>query len=62
MAIVTTRLSSLDHGRLMTLGEFADPEEEEGYRYELARGVVQVTKVPGTRHRQVVTNLYIGRW
>ena len=64
MAISTTRLSPLDQGRLMTLAEFAEAEEEEGHRYELARGVVEVTKVPGTRYRQVVTNLYdcVSNW
>ncbi len=58
MATTTTRLGPLDHGRMMTLQEFAEAEVEEGYRYELARGVIEVTKVPGTRHRQVITNLY----
>ncbi len=58
MATITTRLTPLDHGRVMSLDDFRDAEAEEGYRYELAQGVVEVTKVPGTRHRQVVTNLY----
>ena len=58
MAAITTRLGPLDHGRTLTLDEFRDAEAEEGYRYELERGVVIVTKVPGTRHGQVVSNLY----
>ncbi len=60
MATITTRLGPLDHGRRMTLGEFREADAEEGYRYELSRGVVEVTKVPGTRHGQVVCNLYRG--
>ena len=35
-----------DHGRRMTLEEFEEAEEEEGYRYELARGLLEVTKMP----------------
>ena len=58
MATITTRLGPLDHGRRMTLDEFLEAEGEEGYRYELSRGVVEVTNVPGSRHRQVITNLY----
>ena len=58
MATVTTRLGPHDHGRRMTLEEFRAADPEEGYRYELSRGVVEVTRVPGTRHGQVVSNLY----
>jgi Uma2 family endonuclease len=42
----------------MTLEEFRDAEEEEGYRYELARGVLEVTEVPNDPHGQIVSNLY----
>ena len=38
----------------MTLDEFRDAEEEEGYRYELARGVLEVTEVPNDPHGLVV--------
>jgi Uma2 family endonuclease len=34
----------------MTLQEFWDAEGEEGYRYELARGVLEVTEVPNDPH------------
>jgi Uma2 family endonuclease len=56
----TTRLhiGPADHGRRMTLEEFRDAEEEEGYRYELARGVLEVTEVPNDPHGQIVSNLY----
>lgn len=59
MATVTpTRLGPADHGRLMTLEEFRDADEEPGYRYELARGVLEVTEVPNDPHGYVVFNLY----
>ncbi len=60
MATVTTRITPADNGRRMTLEEFQEAETEEGYRYELARGVIEVTKVPGDRHGTVVSNLYTG--
>ena len=46
----TTRIGPADHGRSMTLEEFLEAEEEEGYRYELARGVLEVTHVPNDPH------------
>jgi len=58
MATVATRIRPADNGRRMTLEEFREAETEEGYRYELARGVLEVTLVPGNRHGQVVSNLY----
>ncbi len=60
MATVTTSLQigPADHGRTMTLDEFRDAEELDGYRYELARGVLEVTEVPNDRHGVVVCNLY----
>ncbi len=58
MATVATRIGPADHGRKMTMEEFLEAEEEEGYRYELARGVLEVTRVPGEPHGQVVCNLY----
>jgi Uma2 family endonuclease len=42
----------------MTLEEFWDAEERPGYLYELARGVLEVTQVPGEAHYQVVDNLH----
>jgi Uma2 family endonuclease len=52
MATVTStlRIGPDDHGRLMTLEEFLEAEVEEGYRYELARGVLEVTQVPNDPH------------
>ena len=58
MATIATRIGPADHGRRMTIDEFLGAEEEPGYRYELARGVVEVTEVPNDPHGQVVSNLY----
>ena len=58
MSTLATRISPADHGRAMTLDEFRDAEVEEGYRYELARGVLEVTHVPGDPHNEVVCNIY----
>src|SRR4051794_26363676 len=58
MVTIGTRIGPADHGRAMTLEEFRDAEEEEGYRYELARGVLEVTEVPNDPHGQIVANLY----
>src|SRR4029077_12269910 len=35
-----------------------EAEEDDGYRYELARGVLEVTEVPNDPHGDVVSNLY----
>ena len=45
------------YGRRMTLEEFREAEEPEGYRYELAR-VLKVVQVPDDPHGQVVDNLH----
>ena len=48
------RVGPADNGRRMTLDEFREAEVEEGYRYELARGVLEVREVPDDDHGQVV--------
>ena len=57
MATLRTRIGPADHGRLMTLDEFHDAQEQPGYLYELAQGVLEVVEVPGDDHAQVVDNL-----
>ena len=57
-ATETLRIGLADNGRTMTLQEFLDAEEEEGYRYELARGVLEVSYVPGEPHGLIVYLLY----
>lgn len=56
MATVTSimKIGPADHGRLMTLDEFREAEVEEGYRYELARGVLEVSEVPNDPHGLIV--------
>jgi len=58
VASITTRIGPADHGRRMTLDEFAAADEEPGYRYELARGVLEVSNIPGEPHAIIVCNLY----
>jgi Uma2 family endonuclease len=55
MATVAPRiqLGPADHGRPLTLEEFREAEETPGYRYELARGVLEVTHVPNDPHGDV---------
>ena len=48
------RIGPADNGRTMTLDEFREADVEEGYRYELARGVLEVTEVPDDYHGQVI--------
>ena len=60
----TIRIGPADHGRRMTLEEYLDAEAIEGYRYELARGVLEVTNVPGEDHGVIVWGLLqaVGRY
>jgi Uma2 family endonuclease len=60
MATITTplRTSPADNGRVMSLEEFREAEVEDGYRYELARGMLEVSEVPNDPHGHVVCNLY----
>ena len=55
----TLKIGPADHGRTMTLDEFLDAEETRGYRYELARGVLEVTEVPHDPHGLIVSWFYI---
>jgi Uma2 family endonuclease len=41
----------------MTLEEFVAAEFEEGFLYELARGAIEVTEVPGPNHGRIVHRL-----
>lgn len=64
MASLATRIGPADHGRAMTLEDFLEADEEPGYRYELARGMLEVTEVPNDSHGNFVCNLYreLGRY
>lgn len=56
MATVTMplRVGPADHGRALTLDEFEEAEFEEGYRYELAQGVLEASETPGEAHAVIV--------
>ncbi len=58
MASIATRLGPADHGRRMSLEAFQDADVEDGFRYELARGVLEVTEVPNDPHGVLICNLY----
>jgi Uma2 family endonuclease len=58
MATATMRLGLADHGRAMTLDDYLDAETDHAYRYELARGVLEVTNVPDDPHGEIVCFLY----
>ena len=50
MSRVVTRVGPSDHGRRMSLAEFDLAEGQEGYLYELSRGIITVSDVPSLRH------------
>ncbi len=58
MATVQIRVGPKDRGRSLTLAEFLEAERRVGYRYELARGILEVTNIPGIKHWQVLDNLH----
>jgi len=49
-----TRIGPADHGRRMSLDDFDEAEGQEGYLYELSRGIITVTDVPRRRHLLLV--------
>src|SRR5262249_35723268 len=56
-ASAALRIGPADKGRRMTLEEFIEADWEDGWPYELARGVVDVTEVPGPSHGRIVRRL-----
>lgn len=57
MATTTRRVGPADQGQRMTLDEFIQADFAEGWLYELARGVIVVTEVPGIHHGRIVDRL-----
>jgi Uma2 family endonuclease len=57
MATVTRTIGRADHGRRMRFADFIDADFEEGWLYELARGRIVVTNVPGPSHGRIVMRL-----
>ena len=55
--VAKLRLGPADHGRPIALIEFLEADEEPGFRYELARGVLEVTEVPDDPHGQIEWNV-----
>jgi Uma2 family endonuclease len=50
IAKTTFKIGPDDHGRRMSLAEFDHAKVQEGYLYELGRGVIIVSDVPKRRH------------
>src|SRR6516162_4254600 len=44
------KIGPADHGRRMSLAEFEHAEVQEGYLYELSRGIITVVDVPKGLH------------
>jgi Uma2 family endonuclease len=44
------KISPADNGRRLSLAEFENADAKEGFRYELARGVVVVSDIPNPPH------------
>jgi Uma2 family endonuclease len=57
MATITRRIGPADHGQRLTLDEFIEADFVEGWLYELARGVIDVTHVPGIHHGMIVDRI-----
>jgi len=57
MSILTRQINPADHGQAMSLADFIDADFEPGWLYELARGVIVVTEVPGVNHGRIVMRL-----
>jgi Uma2 family endonuclease len=54
MATATFTIGPADHGRQVAFVDFIEADFEDGWLYELARGVVDVTEVPGPNHGRIV--------
>jgi Uma2 family endonuclease len=51
------KIGPADHGKRVSFADFTEAEFEEGHLYELARGVVVVTEVPGPNHGRIVDRI-----
>lgn len=57
MATITRRIGPADHGHRISLDEFVEADFQDGWLYELARGVIDVTEVPGVPHGRIVNRI-----
>lgn len=48
------KIGPADHGRPMSLAEFEHAEVQEGYLYELSRGIITVSDVPNRLHMLIL--------
>jgi len=58
MSVMTRQIGPADHGQTITFADFIDADFEDGWLYELARGVIVVTEVPGVNHGRIVMRLW----
>ena len=58
MATVSLCLSPAIRGRKMTLDEFLEADIQSGFRYELAAGALEVSKIPKPWHGTIVWLLH----
>jgi len=54
-----THVGPQDHGRRMDLADFEHATVQEGYLYELGRGIIEVSDVPHPRHGAQVDELRV---
>lgn len=54
MPTVITRIGPEDHGQRLSLRDFDRAEAREGHLYELSRGIITVSDIPGLVHMLVV--------
>lgn len=50
MQKIAIKIAPADHGKRMSLDDFDQAEVQEGYLYELSRGVITVSDVPNRPH------------
>ena len=53
-AVQQLTIGPAHHGRRMSFDKFIDADFQEGWLYELARGVIVVTEIPGINHARIV--------
>jgi Uma2 family endonuclease len=54
MGKTIVKIGPADHGRRMSLEEFEHAKVQEGYLYELSRGIITVSDVPNRLHMMLV--------
>jgi Uma2 family endonuclease len=54
MGKTLVKIGPADHGRKMSLAEFERAQVQEGYLYELSRGIITVSDIPNRQHLRIV--------